>query len=89
MRPLTLALLCLVLPLTALATPAASALPDSVLARVDGTEITRAEVERLIASSPITGIDLASRAGKRAMRELTTALIQRQLGAAATHAIEL
>ncbi len=79
MRLVTLVLLCLVLPLTALATPAASALPDSVLARVDGTEITRAEVERLIASSPITGIDLASPGGKRALRELTTALIQRHL----------
>jgi len=79
MRFLTTVLLCLTLPLTALATPAVSPLPDSVLARVDGTDITRTAVEQLVASSPITGIDLASPAGKRAMRELTTAMIQRQL----------
>jgi len=73
-------LLCLLLPLAPLsATAAEPELPDSVLARVDGAEITRAEVERLIASSPVSGIDLATAGGKRTLRELTTALIQRRL----------
>jgi len=71
---------CLLLAVAVGAAGAAEpVLPDTVLARVDGTDITRVEVERLVASSPITGVDLATPAGKRVLRELTTALIQRQL----------
>jgi len=71
---------CLLLALAASAAGAADpSLPDTVLARVDGTDITRVEVERLVASSPITGVDLATPGGKRVLRELTTAMIQRQL----------
>jgi len=57
----------------------ASSLPNTVLARVDGSDISRVEVVRLVASSPISGVDLATPAGKRVLRELTTAMIQRQL----------
>ncbi len=75
----SVSLLTLLLALAAVPAAAASSLPDTVLARVDGIDITRAEVVRLVASSPVSGADLTTAGGKRILRELTTAMIQRQL----------
>jgi len=78
-RSTPLSLLCLLLSLALLPHAAAASLPKTVLARVDGVDITRGEVVRLVASSPVSGVDLATPGGKRVLRELTTAMIQRQL----------
>jgi len=77
--PLSLSFLTLLLSLIVLPHAAAASLPDTTLARVDGVDITRAQVVRLVRSSPVSGVDLATPAGKRVLRELTTAMIQRQL----------
>lgn len=70
-----------VLFVLALAVEAAAAepLPPEVLARVGSAEITRSEVLRAMASSPVSGADLTTAGGKKILRELTTAMIQRQL----------
>ncbi len=58
---------------------AAEPLPPGILARVGAVDITRSEVLRAMASSPVSGADLTTAGGKRILRELTTAMIQRQL----------
>jgi parvulin-like peptidyl-prolyl isomerase len=54
-------------------------LPPGAVARVNGEVITEAELVGTINSSPVSGIDLASPAGRQLLQRLTTAMIQSRL----------
>ena len=54
-------------------------LPPGAVARVNGAVITEAELVGTINSSPVSGIDLASPAGRQLLQRLTTAMIQSRL----------
>jgi parvulin-like peptidyl-prolyl isomerase len=54
-------------------------LPPGAVARVNGEVITEAELVGTINSSPVSGIDLASPAGRQLLQRLTTAMIQTRL----------
>jgi len=54
-------------------------LPPGAVARVNGEVITEAELVGTVHSSPVSGIDLATPAGRQLLQRLTTAMIQSRL----------